>query len=181
MKSLDFQNFLLFRFAKPVVPGQTLKVQTWRNGNRVHFKTSVVETNTDVLTGGYVDLKSVVSLNRTSAAKLSSDAIFEGIQEKIDANPAKAKAVNAVFVYKVTENGKQVKEWTLDLKNGKVYQGAPKTKADTTLTVSDGDFVDIALGKLNPQQAFMKGKLKITGNIMLTQKLVPLLKNEAKL
>lgn len=49
------------------------------------------------------------------------------------------------------------------------------------MTVSDDDFVDIALGKTNPQAAFMKGKLKITGNIMLTQKLVPLLKAGPKL
>lgn len=49
------------------------------------------------------------------------------------------------------------------------------------MTVSDDDFVDIALGKTNPQSAFMKGKLKITGNIMLTQKLVPLLKAGPKL
>lgn len=69
----------------------------------------------------------------------------------------------------------------LDLKNASVVEGPPKGKADTTLTVSDDDFVEIALGKLNPQTAFMKGKLKITGNIMLTQKLVPLLKTEAKL
>ena len=32
-----------------------------------------------------------------------------------------------------------------------------------------------ALGKLNPQLAFMKGKLKIKGNIMLTQKLKSLI------
>lgn len=63
-----------------------------------------------------------------------------------------------------------------------MYSGAPDgVKADTTLTVADADMLDIALGKLNPQAAFMKGKLKITGNIMLTQKLVPLLKAEAKL
>lgn len=71
----------------------------------------------------------------------------------------------------------------LDLKKGAVYEGNPEegVKADTTLSVTDTDLVDIALGKLNPQVAFMKGKLKITGNIMLTQKLVPLLKTEAKL
>lgn len=70
----------------------------------------------------------------------------------------------------------------IDLKEGSVYEGAAKgAPVDTTLTLSDEDFVSIALGKLNPQVAFMKGKLKITGNIMLTQKLVPLLKTEAKL
>lgn len=71
----------------------------------------------------------------------------------------------------------------LDLKKGTVYEGSPEegVKPDTTLSVNDSDLVDIALGKINPQVAFMKGKLKITGNIMLTQKLVPLLKTEAKL
>lgn len=69
----------------------------------------------------------------------------------------------------------------LDLKKGEVHEGAPSGKADTTLTVADDDFVDIALNKLNPQTAFMKGKLKIQGNIMMAQKLGPLLKTEAKL
>lgn len=70
----------------------------------------------------------------------------------------------------------------MDLKTATVHEGSPKDlKVDTTLTVADTDMVEIALGKLNPQMAFMKGKLKITGNIMLTQKLVPLLKTEAKL
>lgn len=71
----------------------------------------------------------------------------------------------------------------LDCKTGKAYAGPAEagTKVDTTLTVADEDMVDIALGKLNPQAAFMKGKLKIAGNIMLTQKLAPLLKTDAKL
>lgn len=70
----------------------------------------------------------------------------------------------------------------IDLKNAEVYEGPPKDiDADTILVVSDDDFVDIAMGKINPQVAFMKGKLKISGNVMLTQKLVPLLRTEAKL
>lgn len=68
----------------------------------------------------------------------------------------------------------------MDLKNATVTEGAT-AKADTTMTTSDEDFVDIALNKLNPQTAFMKGKLKIQGNIMLAQKLGPLLKTDAKL
>lgn len=70
----------------------------------------------------------------------------------------------------------------MDLKTGTVYEGSPKEgKPNTTLTISDEDFVELAQGKLNPQTAFMKGKLKVSGNLMLAQKLGPLLKAEAKL
>lgn len=63
-----------------------------------------------------------------------------------------------------------------------MYQGEPKTgKADTTMTVSDDDLIEIAAGTLSPQLAYLKGKIKISGNIMLAQKLGPLLKNGAKL
>ena len=39
------------------------------------------------------------------------------------------------------------------------------------LTMADADFVEIFNGKLDPMKAFMSGKLKIAGNIMLSQKL----------
>lgn len=38
-----------------------------------------------------------------------------------------------------------------------------------------------ASGRLNPQTAFVHGKLKVAGNIMLTQKLSALLREESKL
>lgn len=70
----------------------------------------------------------------------------------------------------------------MDLKTPEVYNTSPKSgKADTTMTVSDTDLIEIASGSLNPQVAYLKGKLKIAGNIMLAQKLGPLLKSEAKL
>ncbi|KAL1513978.1 hypothetical protein ABEB36_003309 [Hypothenemus hampei] len=172
------------RFTKPVVPGQTLRVDMWREGNRIHFETTVVEVNQVVISGAYMDLKSVTMqplANKLSASDLKSDAIFEFISEQVKADPNRAKSIGGVFLYKITQNGKEVKQWTMDLKNAKVYEGTPKDKASTTLTISDEDFLLLAEGKLQPQQAFMKGKLKITGNIMLAQKLAPLLKTNAKL
>ena len=50
--------------------------------------------------------------------------------------------------------------------------------ADTTLTVTDEDFVSMSTGSLDPQKAFFNGKLKVKGNIMLTQKLGAILKPE---
>ncbi|XP_072398461.1 SCP2 sterol-binding domain-containing protein 1-like isoform X2 [Diabrotica undecimpunctata] len=114
-------------------------------------------------------------------SNLKSDAIFEFIIDQVKADPSKAKSVGGVFLYNITKDGKQVKQWTMDLKNAKVFEGKPDGKPNTTLTISDDDFMLMAEGKLNPQQAFMKGKLKVTGNIMLAQKLAPLLKTNAKL
>lgn len=50
------------RFSNPVIPGQTLKVDMWRNGNekRIYFRTVVVETGKEVISGAYVDLKNIV-------------------------------------------------------------------------------------------------------------------------
>nr|XP_040232703.1 peroxisomal multifunctional enzyme type 2-like isoform X1 [Anopheles coluzzii] len=173
------------RFSKPVLPGQTLRVDMWKEpNNRVCFRTVVVETSTEVLSGAYVDFKQIViKPNMTAAVDLQSDAVFAGIKDRVAENEAKAKAINAVFLYKITSGGKVAKEWVLDLKNAKVYEGPVQGggKADTTMTIADGDMIELALGKLQPQTAFMKGKLKIAGNIMLAQKLAPLLKTEAKL
>ena len=66
--------------------------------------------------------------------------------------------VNGVVQFLVTPGG----EWVVDLKNGNGSVKAGRAaKADLTLTVSDDDFVMLAEGKLNPQQAFMRGKLKV--------------------
>ena len=66
---------------------------------------------------------------------------------------------------------------------GKVYTGPPNNgvKPNVTLTLEDEDMVALGTGKLNPQKAFMSGKLKVSGNVMLTQKLQPLLKPQAKM
>ena len=46
----------------------------------------------------------------------------------------------------------------------------------------DDDFVQLALGKLNPQTAFMKGKMKIKGNMKAALKFKPdMIPKDAKL
>lgn len=99
------------RFTKPAIPGQSLKVQLWRNGQRIHFKTSIAETGVEIITGAYVDLKSVVQRNNTAASVLQSDAVFATIKDRISEDLEKAKKINAVFQYHITKNGKPIKKW----------------------------------------------------------------------
>ncbi|XP_043589762.1 peroxisomal multifunctional enzyme type 2 isoform X1 [Bombus pyrosoma] len=170
------------RFVKPVVPGQTLQTNMWQEGNRIHFQTSTVEGNLPVLTGGYVDLKRTVSMkpmmNHLSGSdSLESDVLFKMMDEYTKANSEQVKKINGIFLYHILVKGKPQATWTLDMKKGEVYRGNPKSgNPDTTLTLEDADMMEIALGKLTPQMAFMRGKIKITGNIMLTQKLTSLIK-----
>jgi putative sterol carrier protein len=48
--------------------------------------------------------------------------------------------------------------------------------ADATVSLSWDDFVAVAEGRLDPVAAFMQGKLRVAGDLMLAQKLGPLLK-----
>lgn len=48
--------------------------------------------------------------------------------------------------------------------------------ADATIAIAWDDFGRMAAGQLDPMMAFMQGKMKIQGDMMLAQKLAPLLK-----
>ncbi len=61
--------------------------------------------------------------------------------------------------------------WNLDLKSSSPSLTEGTKPADVTIIVNDDDFVAIAQGKLNAQQAFMKGKLKVRGKMPLAMKL----------
>ncbi len=81
------------------------------------------------------------------------------------------KQVNGVYHFKLN-SASGAQSWGVDLKNGagSVTKAAPAT-ADCTITMAEADFVDLLTGKLNGQQAFMQGKLKIAGNMALAMKL----------
>ncbi|KAI8922315.1 SCP2 sterol-binding domain-containing protein, partial [Powellomyces hirtus] len=102
-----------------------------------------------------------------------SSAVFSQIKSGIDAASAEQKAAivkktKAVFQFDVKSSSGQVQTWTLNLKtDAGASTGAPASKPDIVISISDKDFVDLASGKLNGQKAFMGGKLKIKGNMML--------------
>ncbi|KAJ3281881.1 hypothetical protein HK104_011220 [Borealophlyctis nickersoniae] len=113
---------------------------------------------------------------------MKSTALFQQLKAGVEAlpeaerNDSIKKGINLQFPFVCLNYSKQEEAWTLDLKKGVVSQGKPEGKADIVINVSDDTFVDLAAGKINGQKAFMQGKLKIKGNMMLATKLDAVLK-----
>lgn len=48
----------------------------------------------------------------SSSVALKSDAVFKTIDERIKENIEKAKSINGVFLYNITQDGQIVKKWS---------------------------------------------------------------------
>ncbi|KAI9470215.1 hypothetical protein LPJ78_000563 [Coemansia sp. RSA 989] len=142
------------------------------------------------------ELPAASDSQKPAAASSSQDIAVPGyegslviaqIAQALGADAAKRqsilKSTNAIF--QIDLNGPQgIKSWVLNLKPGAdagsiVLPGTAaqnKKTAGVVLILKDSDFVDLASGKLTGQSAFMGGKLKSKGNIMLALKLESVLK-----
>jgi 3-hydroxyacyl-CoA dehydrogenase/3a,7a,12a-trihydroxy-5b-cholest-24-enoyl-CoA hydratase len=111
-----------------------------------------------------------LSKNQTNGKKYKSETIFELMAKYLSqGHGANAiKKCNAVYGVHILakKKGKPVLKYTIDLKNG---NGSVKNsidgKPDATFTMIDADFAKLCLGKLNPQMAFIRGKMKIKGSM----------------
>ncbi|KAJ7338328.1 hypothetical protein JRQ81_011300 [Phrynocephalus forsythii] len=118
-----------------------------------------------------------------NADGLQSDKIFEEISRCVHKTGDQlVSKVNAVFQWDIMDGGKIVAQWTLDLKtgSGEVYRGASRKPANTMFILSEHDFMELALGKIKPQKAFLIGKVKVKGNLLLSHKLETILKEYMK-
>eukprot|EP00928_Gymnodinium_smaydae_P035931 TRINITY_DN251_c0_g1_i4.p2 TRINITY_DN251_c0_g1~~TRINITY_DN251_c0_g1_i4.p2 ORF type:complete len:107 (-),score=44.92 TRINITY_DN251_c0_g1_i4:108-428(-) len=105
-----------------------------------------------------------------------SKAIMQQIESAVKAKGAElVKMGGAVFQLVVGDN-----KLNIDLKNGSGAVTWGESAADVTISMAEEDFVAMAAGKLDGMQAFMGGKLKIKGNMMLAQKLGPILESARK-
>ena len=95
------------------------------------------------------------------------DDVFQGMVEAF--LPDKAAGQSAVVQYDVTVAGKP-HTYQLKIAGGKCE--LVKGRADAarvTLTLALPDFLRLVAGKLPPVQAFMTGKLKLSGDMMFAQ------------
>jgi putative sterol carrier protein len=104
---------------------------------------------------------------------INPENIFAIMASRFDATAA--GELSAVYQFEL--NGDDGGTWQVQVEGGvcSVEKGAP-AQASITVLMTAADYVEMIVGQLNPQMAFMEGRLKIQGNTELAlvmQKLFP--------
>ena len=100
--------------------------------------------------------------------------IFERhLPERLKAKPDVVAKINAIYQFNISGAGGGA--WSVDCTAGGTISAGTAAAARCTVAMTDGDFLAVVNGKLNPQMAFMTGKLKIQGDMALAMKLQQIL------
>jgi len=106
---------------------------------------------------------------------MTTKEIIEGkIAKRLKERPEDARGIGVAVA--ISLSGKGAGRWIIDCSKSPAEVREDKTApAETTISMEGGDLVKMVEGELNPQMAFLMGKVKVDGNLGLAIKLGQLL------
>lgn len=102
---------------------------------------------------------------------------FDALSADLQAHPEKTQGLTASYQFRIEGDGGG--DWYL-----KIVDGRPEISSgtlenpDTTTTMESGDFLDMASGRLSGADAFMQGKLKVSGDQIKGMRLAQIMQRE---
>lgn len=84
--------------------------------------------------------------------------------------PSAAKGVNAVFQFELSGDGGGTFHVKVEDGTMAIVQGSAPAPT-TTIKMKGDDYVKMVNGQISGTMAFMKGQMKISGNMLLAQKM----------
>ncbi|KFY08338.1 hypothetical protein V492_06330 [Pseudogymnoascus sp. VKM F-4246] len=113
-----------------------------------------------------------------------SSVFFDTIQHALDSSEVERsnaiKQGNAIFAFVLTNAAGKTDSWHIDLKEtGKVGKGLGNNPTAIFL-LSEKEFRDMVLNKVNTQDLFIAGKLKIKGDVVQVTKVNPIIKSSQR-
>ena len=106
---------------------------------------------------------------------MTTKEIFNEMQKRMDANPSKLGGIKAVFQFDI--GGADPGVYSVAIADAKaVVSEGSHSPPDIVITMASSDFADMVEGRLDSVTAFMGGKLKVKGDMMLAMQLQSLLK-----
>ena len=108
--------------------------------------------------------------NMVSAPKIKSEEVYNLMKAYLALGHGTAAVKKCGAIYQIDilkkKKGKAIFNFSINLKdgNGSCTLGTLK-EFDAKFTMTDDDFSKLCHGKLNPQMAFIRGKMKIKGSM----------------
>jgi putative sterol carrier protein len=90
---------------------------------------------------------------------------FESLEGRADV--AKVEGIDHTYLFDVEGEG----QWLVEVRDGTVRVSEGRADADVTISVSAETFNRLAAGRQSPVVAYMRGKLKISGDTSAALKL----------